>query len=402
MNNTIEAARDSVNKGKKLFAQLVAEVTNDQQKKEPVIQTASGTKWSTNGRMFQQCSATDAVCDRLPFGIYNIIPTPKGVFLEARESSFQMPGKIYGLEEAFIERMLKTYAHTRGNLGILMNGIRGTGKTITAERIALQLGLPIIVVAFNFPGLTEFLASVPQDVTFLFDEFEKVFDEDKNEGQSLLPLMDGALSSGTHRRVFLLTTNELHVERNLIQRPGRVRYVKTFNNLPRETIEAIVDDLLVDKSTRNVVIKFIAQLELITVDIVISVVEELNIHGGDPTELLGLFNIKRISEVYDVFIVNPVEMTEKNLRCNVHVKPNIFTEDAEDCEDSYLFVGQDNVGTILKVEGDHVTVQPHGTMRNAEGKEEKHAQRIFRIEPRPSYNYGSFGRNYKAIDMAYE
>ena len=62
----------------------------------------------------------------------------------------------------------------------------------------------------------------------------------------MLSIMDGATNS-EHRRVFLLTTNSLYINDNLLQRPGRIRYLKTFKDLTPEIIEEIVDDFLIYK-----------------------------------------------------------------------------------------------------------------------------------------------------------
>lgn len=65
--------------------------------------------------------------------------------------------------------------------------------------------------------------------------------------------------------IFILTTNSLSINENLIERPGRVRYIKTFRDLTAEIIEEVVDDLLKHKQFRNDTIRFISSLESITI-----------------------------------------------------------------------------------------------------------------------------------------
>lgn len=57
------------------------------------------------------------------------------------------------------------------------------------------------------------------DCIFFFDEYEKEF---KNSSD-VLSFMDGTYNS-IYRKVFLLTTNELNVDPNLLGRPSRIRY----------------------------------------------------------------------------------------------------------------------------------------------------------------------------------
>lgn len=67
----------------------------------------------------------------LPVGIYSICLTDKFVF----------PYKMYGLQNEFIDHVIKTYHATEGNLGIMLTGTKGTGKTVTAKELANKLNL---------------------------------------------------------------------------------------------------------------------------------------------------------------------------------------------------------------------------------------------------------------------
>lgn len=49
--------------------------------------------------------------------------------------------KIYGMESKLIEHVMRTFENTTSNLGMLFNGIKGTGKTITAKIIANRTNL---------------------------------------------------------------------------------------------------------------------------------------------------------------------------------------------------------------------------------------------------------------------
>lgn len=236
--------------------------------------------------------------DELENAIYTIGVDAFGRFYLTKTSDgFTFDYKIYGLETKLVERVLKTYQSTKANLGILLNGLKGTGKTVSSKIIASKLNQPIILVDTKYDGVQFFLNSITQNITIFIDEYEKVF----GETTSMLTIMDGALNS-TYRRVFLLTTNELYIDKNLIQRPGRIRYLKKFEDLNPEIVTEIVNDILEYPEFKNECITFISNLETITVDIVKAVINEVNIHAEGPSAFEDIFNVKKLTGKYNISI----------------------------------------------------------------------------------------------------
>lgn len=220
-----------------------------------------------------------------------------GLYLTKVSDKFEFNYKIYGLETKLINRVVHTYTNTTyGNIGILLNGLKGTGKTVSSKLIANQLNQPIILVSGNYPNVTEFLNSIPQNITVFVDEYEKIF----NKSHDLLTIMDGALNS-EFRRVFILTTNELRIDENLLQRPSRVRYLKEFSDLTPSVIEEIVDDLLINKTLKEEIILFISQLNFITVDIVKSILAEVNMYNESPEYFADVFNVRKNLISHEVY-----------------------------------------------------------------------------------------------------
>lgn len=77
---------------------------------------------------------------KLPTAVFLLCQDAFGnKFLQRLEDQFQFNYKMYGLETALIDRVLKTFKGTNGNLGILLNGIKGTGKTVTSKIICNEL-----------------------------------------------------------------------------------------------------------------------------------------------------------------------------------------------------------------------------------------------------------------------
>jgi len=237
-------------------------------------------------------------------------------FLTKKSDGYKFDYKLYGLETDFVNRVIKTYGKTQGNLGILLNGIKGTGKTVSSKLIATKINLPIIVVDRKIDGVHTFLNTITQDITVFIDEYEKIY----GESSQMLTIMDGALNS-TYRRLFLLTTNELYVDRNIIERPSRVRYLKVFGNLKPDVVEEIVDDILEYTQFKKECISFISSLETITIDIVKAVLNEVNIHEEAPSAFENVFNVKKIKGNYNVNLVEDGSLSKLAKNVRVYPKP---------------------------------------------------------------------------------
>ena len=85
--------------------------------------------WLQDGNIFNQGSATTVSHPKgLPKGIYEVKLSMAGFYLSKIAESFTFDYKLYGLNQKFIDYVLKTYENTTGNLGVLLDGIKGTGK----------------------------------------------------------------------------------------------------------------------------------------------------------------------------------------------------------------------------------------------------------------------------------
>jgi len=254
--------------------------------------------WIKSGTTFRRMEGDISNVETLPVGIYEVNLGMDGWSLTQTALGFTFNYKIYNLQRNFIDYVEKTYKSTKNNLGILFTGTRGTGKSVAAKILANELNLPVIIVKSmgeNNQGLISYLASFNFDCIFFFDEFEKQFHE---KDCSILQFMDGVYTS-VYRRVFLLTTNDLSINENLLSRPSRIRYVREFGNLEKETVIEYLKDNLRDASATEDLISYIDTLTISTIDILKAIVEEVNIHGIE--EFLATknsFNVKTATFSY--------------------------------------------------------------------------------------------------------
>ena len=90
-------------------------------------------QWLILGETYWQSIITpDNATKLLPTALYSIELDPKkGFYLEKMDERFDFQHKIYGVEEKLINRAKKTYDNTTRNLGVLLNGVKGTGNLVT-------------------------------------------------------------------------------------------------------------------------------------------------------------------------------------------------------------------------------------------------------------------------------
>ena len=256
------------------LANMVAQAAEMNKK----LKEMSNKVWMNTGNSYSQIDPNFEVTQALPVGVYNLELTMFGWKLFKFADNFVFPYKLYSLENEFVDHVLKTYENTIGNLGILLNGTKGTGKTVTAKVLANRLNLPVIVLKSmgdRNQSMIEYLSSLNCDCVLFMDEFEKNFEE---KDSTVLQIMDGVYNSN-HRKIFLLTTNNMHINENLVGRPSRIRYVKHFGNLSMDTVNEYLDDALECTEAREEILEFVDSLTISTIDILKTIVNEVNIHG---------------------------------------------------------------------------------------------------------------------------
>lgn len=178
--------------------------------------------------------------------VYNLkFKTFKGPVLEM-DGVLNLPNKLYTTEDEnkFINRIVKYFnERCESNLGVLLTGLKGSGKTLMSKQLAVKVNLPIIVVdpQFDAKNLNDFFLKFNQPVVILFDEVEKnsyYWDPD-----DLLPFLDGVQKSG--KRLVIMTCNDdSNLSNYMKDRCGRIRYIRKFKGISNDMIKTIVYDFV--------------------------------------------------------------------------------------------------------------------------------------------------------------
>ena len=270
-------------------------------------------KWVNEGGIYFPISG-DTVLLRTPGkGVFNVVksqnPMDARLGLQRIGDVFEFNFKIYELGcEEMLQTIKKTWeseVFVRGekNLGVIFNGLKGTGKTLSAKLLCNALDLPVVIVQYPYEGLVNFLQSLCFECIVFIDEAEKTFKKGEDD-DVLLRLIDGVYNQT--RKLYILTTNQLTVNDNLLGRPGRIRYRFEFGNLLPKAVKDYLDDNLLPQyaDQRKSILEQVDLLEISTIDILKALVDEVNIHGCLPeSQCLNIPTAKHAFEILEFYYI---------------------------------------------------------------------------------------------------
>lgn len=237
----------------------------------------------------------------LPKGIYNVDFNPlQGFYLTRSPEYTKKSGKVYGDVTKRADRVITTY-HDRVakgmNTGVLLVGVKGSGKTMLTKKISEKLfesDISTIVVNAtvdegNVSAFTKFMNLFDSKIMVMFDEFEKNFSSSTQE--QMLSMFDGI---SVNNKLFVFTSNNIwDVDTHMLNRPGRVFYRFDYQGLEEQFIKEYVNDVLINESLKQETIdKIVSSFKnSFTFDMLQSVVEEMNRFDQTLSEVIPYLNI---------------------------------------------------------------------------------------------------------------
>jgi len=231
--------------------------------------------------------------EALPAGNYTVGQDMFGNFFLEQIDSFELPKKLYGDSLRHTDRIINTFFSRPAQTGVMLNGEKGSGKTMLAKNVANELakqGVPTIVINRDWTGdgFFKLLQDIDQLCVVLFDEFEKVYDKDDQE--QILTLLDGVFGS---KKLYMFTVNDKwRVDQHMRNRPGRIYYMLDFKGLSPEFIVEYCEDNLTDKKYIDQIVSIASLFGEFNFDMLKALVEEMNRYNESPTDALAMLNAK--------------------------------------------------------------------------------------------------------------
>ena len=198
--------------------------------------------------------------DKLPTYTYTIkFAKMTGFFLERTKDIEVVEPKVYGIHNEKVEKVLHTFELMNRNLGVILSGDKGSGKSLFVRMLAIEgqkRGLPVIIVENFIPGIASYIQKIEQEAIFVFDEFDKTFgnvttgENEADAQDSMLSLFDG-MAPG--KKMFVVTCNSLNkLSDYLVNRPGRFHYHFRFEQPNDEEIREYLVDKLDEKNRKEI------------------------------------------------------------------------------------------------------------------------------------------------------
>ena len=231
--------------------------------------------------------------EKLPAGNYTIAQDMMGNFYLEQIDDFEIPAKMYGNTLRHTDRIINTFWERPQQTGVLLNGEKGSGKTLLAKNLSTELakqGVPTIVINRDWKGDAFFklMQDIDQPCVVLFDEFEKVYDREDQE--QILTLLDGVFGS---KKLYVLTCNDKYrIDSHMRNRPGRIFYLLDFNGLDAAFIREYCEDRLNNKQYIDQICGLTSLFNQFNFDMLKALVEEMNRYNESPSEALEMLNAK--------------------------------------------------------------------------------------------------------------
>lgn len=251
--------------------------------------------------------------DKFEPGTYLVnFSNTQGYFLTKKSDFISLEEKIYGNHKSKVNKVLNHYHQSERSLGVLLSGVKGSGKSLFVQLLSQKViseGLPVFIVDTPYPGIANFLDSIEQECLVVFDEFEKNFKLDEEDGtdyqSQLLGLFDGL---SQQKRLYAITANKIYsLSDFIVNRPGRFHYHLRFGYLTKVEVEEYLNDKLNETAMKEKqkVIDF-SRATPLNYDCLRALCTELNFGESftDALEDLNVINTEDIDYVLTVELNN--------------------------------------------------------------------------------------------------
>lgn len=248
------------------------------------------------GNFYSVTEESYEIHENLPLGVYQLTKRLDGEYDLIKIKDLSLPNKLYG-DLSIVDKWIKSFNTFDKNLGILLSGLKGSGKTIYAKKFCIDSKRPVILInePISGEGFNRILSAKELNGSVIFiDEYEKIYN-DRDKENLLLSILDGQVDN---HLAFVLTVNESSlVSSNIINRPGRIKYLKSFGSLDFDTIDQVIQDRLDNQKHKDDLVSSLKKLDFITYDILNTIIDEINIFDEPASICCKNLNLSR-EDVY--------------------------------------------------------------------------------------------------------
>lgn len=282
--------------------------------------------------------------DKLPAAIYTVCYSQmQGFYLQKNKDNFTETGKNYGSLNSRADRIIKTYESRDVSTGVLLTGLKGSGKTLLSQTVSnkmIEKGLPIVLVESAFTGdaFINFLSKIGECV-LIFDEFAKVFDarsnDEKDKQNGLLGIFDG--NKSLKRLIFVIENNSYSLNEFYKNRPGRLFYHFEYSKLE----EVVIDEYCADKKIADTVKIEIKsafyRIRNFSFDILKAIIDEhLRFPQDTILDIVGILNVETDAYTKTMLTLNKVLNKNNEKQYEYHFGPKELEYTSDVCADLFI------------------------------------------------------------------
>ena len=247
--------------------------------------------------------------DKLPSLIFDVrFSQMSGFYLEKHNDVEVNEEKVYGVHNEKIEKVFRAFDSFERNLGIILSGDKGMGKSLFAKMLAessAEREYPVLLINRYLPGVASFIEEIEQEVVVIFDEFDKTYGGGDRQNE-LLTLFDGFASG---KKMFIITCNIIsRLSDYFVNRTGRFHYHLRFDYPTHDEVNTYLKDKLVGNYNAleaRRIIDFCSKVK-INYDSLRAICHEINAGESFASAIadLNIMNVQRQEYIITLFLNN--------------------------------------------------------------------------------------------------
>lgn len=208
---------------------------------------------------------------------------------------------LHGAAAKYHDLIVDYFQKTKqDNVGILLEGTSGCGKSQTIKNIAATLKIPMLVVdsGLDVESVRTILGNIGSDCILYIDEFEKKYGAEREHNEAFLSLFDGVETP--HRVLFALAINERRsLSSYFFNRPGRILFNFKYNALStQEALDYICTQVSVTDT--DALFKYLDRVAQLSYDICNAIINIITLYPNDFGQVIGHLNVNETEYGYKV------------------------------------------------------------------------------------------------------